>query len=269
LSGTALRGGVAGTAQTRPMAPAFRVFRVLRPVRLHRAAIGQLDADRTLHQHGSALDDPHCSSLGAAHGLSARITTISSSRQPGYSLPVCSNQGPRAESTGPNGIPCPATQSASKPADGNDARDRLTPDNTDWTTNMVPPATRCSDAQLHSGSRTWRPSSPPFHAAAGPAAVGITSIPACRPTAHRADRGQTTSSGPALNARGKEPRRRSTSTPTKAALVRVQSTARGQMANAVTLAAPCWPRQSPPHHYRYTDLTYAARQRQRPWSRRR
>jgi hypothetical protein len=66
LSGTALRGGVAGTGQARRMAPAFRVFRVLRPVRIHRAAIRHLDADRPLHQHGSARHDPHCSSLGAA-----------------------------------------------------------------------------------------------------------------------------------------------------------------------------------------------------------
>ena len=48
------------------MATAFRVFRVLRPVRIHRAAIRHLDADRPLRQHGSARHHPHCSSLGAA-----------------------------------------------------------------------------------------------------------------------------------------------------------------------------------------------------------
>jgi hypothetical protein len=42
------------------------VFRVLRPVRIHRAAIRHLDADRPLRQHGSARHHPHCSSLGAA-----------------------------------------------------------------------------------------------------------------------------------------------------------------------------------------------------------
>jgi hypothetical protein len=44
------------------MAQAFRVFPVLRPVLIHRAAIRHFDADRPLHQHGSARHDPHCSS---------------------------------------------------------------------------------------------------------------------------------------------------------------------------------------------------------------
>lgn len=133
--------GVAGTGQARRMAPAFRVFRVLRPVRIHRAAIRHLDADRPLHQHGSARHDPHCSSLGAARRLSARITTICSSRQPRRNRPVRSNHCVRAESAGPNGIHCRATTSASRLADRNDARDCSTPDNSDWTTNMVPPST--------------------------------------------------------------------------------------------------------------------------------
>jgi hypothetical protein len=69
----------------------------------------------------------------------------------------------RAGSSGPNGIHCRATTSASRPADRNDARDCSTPDNSDWTTNMVPPSTaaptpnRTADPEPDAPHRRRRP----------------------------------------------------------------------------------------------------------------
>ena len=54
-------------------------------------------------------------SITVAHALSALITTSSSSRRPGSSLPVSSSHCARADSTGPNGIHCHARISASRP----------------------------------------------------------------------------------------------------------------------------------------------------------
>jgi hypothetical protein len=52
-----------------------------------------------------------------------------------------------------------------------------TPDNSDWTTNIVPPSTAAPTP-----GRTADPEPDARHRRRDPAAVGITSIPACRPT---------------------------------------------------------------------------------------
>ena len=182
-----------------------------------------------LHQHGSARHNPHCSSLGAARRLSARITTICSSRQPRRNRPVRSNHCVRAESAGPNAIHCRATTSASRLADRNDARDCPTPDNSDWTTNMVPPSTAAPTP-----SRTTDPEPDARHRRrpGGGRNHLNTGVPAHRHLRRIADNDVQTARRPT----------------------------RGVTRPGEGPHPPCWPRQSPPHRYRYTDLTHAARQ---------
>lgn len=97
------------------------------------------------------------------HYLLFATATACSSRQPRRNRPVRSNHCVRAESAGPNGIHCRATTSASRLADRTDARDCPTPDNSDWTTNMVPPSTaaltpsRTADPEPDARHRHRRP----------------------------------------------------------------------------------------------------------------
>src|SRR5690242_13050588 len=128
--------------------------------------VGHLDAHRTGHQHRALRYHLH---PGAGHGLSARITTSSSSRQPRGNRPVSSSQSARADSTGPNGIHWEAMISASSPEARNESSDSSTPASAEWTSNREPPRHNRFDADAHSGSSTSRPSGPAFQAHAGPA----------------------------------------------------------------------------------------------------
>src|SRR5581483_5266342 len=83
------------------------------PVGFHDVATRRLDADRPGHQHRAIGYHLHPRAIG--HGLSARITTSSSVRQPLLIWPVASSQPARAESTGPKGMYWEAMTSASKP----------------------------------------------------------------------------------------------------------------------------------------------------------
>lgn len=79
----------------------------------HHIAVGGLDAHRPGYQHRAVGYHLHPSAI--AHGLSARITTSSSVRQPFRIRPVASSQPARADNTGPNRTRWEATTSASRP----------------------------------------------------------------------------------------------------------------------------------------------------------
>ena len=122
LSGTALRGGVAGTGQARRVAPAFRVFRVLRPANppcCHQASrCGPAPAPARVRTPRPALFVVGCCPplVRPDHHY---LLLATATAQPAGAFQHCV----RAESAGPNGIHCRTTISASRLADRNDARD--------------------------------------------------------------------------------------------------------------------------------------------------
>lgn len=110
------RSGFSLSLLLRPVRPAPAVARIAQrvflaapagadghheAVRFHDTAAGRLDAHRTGHQDRTV---GHHLNPGGSHDLSARITTISSSRQPRGTRPVSSSHAARADNTGPNGI---------------------------------------------------------------------------------------------------------------------------------------------------------------------
>jgi hypothetical protein len=86
-------------------------------IRFDGLAIGNLDVHWTGYQHRFIRYHLHAGSFAASHGLSARITTSCSLRQPRGMRPVFSNQLAWAVSTGPKGTHCETTGSARKPVD--------------------------------------------------------------------------------------------------------------------------------------------------------
>ena len=161
---------MAGIAQRILLAARAGADRHHEPIGFHDTAAGNLDPDRAGYQHGAF---GYYLNPGAGHGLSARITTSSSSRQPRRTRPVSSNHFARAESTGPNGIQRDATMSASKPLARRESSVCCTPANADCTNNRDPFWHNRFDADSHSGSSTRRPSGPASHAHDGPASGAI------------------------------------------------------------------------------------------------
>ena len=114
---------MAGVAQRIALAASARADRDHEPVGFDDTAVGHLDAYRPLHHHRPARDHPHDAGFGVGHGLSALITTSSSSRRPGCKpAGVVPATSPAPASTGPNGIHCWAMTSASRPSACSDFR---------------------------------------------------------------------------------------------------------------------------------------------------
>src|ERR1700733_8376962 len=165
---------MAGIAHRVVLTPATRAHSDQESIGLDDAAARRLDADRTGYQHRPVWSHLHPHALG--HGLSARITTSSSVRHPRLIWPVAVSQPTRAQSTGPDGITRRIITSACSPVDRNEFSDFSTPDSTDCTSNIEPPASSSPAADSHNGSSTIRPSTPAPHACAGPAVIGMTSV---------------------------------------------------------------------------------------------
>ena len=172
---------MAGVAQRVFLAARTRADRHHEPVRFHDAAAGNFDPGRPGNQHGAFGYDLY---PGARHGLSARMTTSSSSRQPRRTRPVSSNHFARADSTGPNEIHWEAMTSASRPLARNAPNVCCTPANADWTNNRDPRSDNSFAADSHNGSSTDRPSGPAFHAHGGPASAEMTSAVVNRRRGH-------------------------------------------------------------------------------------
>ena len=115
---------MAGVAQRIYLAAPARADGHHEAIGCHHAAVGQLDAHRTLHHHRAVGYHLHHARTRSGHGLSALITSSSSSRRPGSRRSVSSSHQARDVSTGPNGIHCHATISASSPALDSAARVR-------------------------------------------------------------------------------------------------------------------------------------------------
>src|SRR5271170_4087157 len=137
-------------------------------------AAGRLDAHRPGHQHRPVRY--HLDPRVVGHGLSARMTTSSSVRQPRSILPVASSQPARADSTGPNGTHWEAITSAYKPLDLKESSDFSIPAKADCTSSRDPPSTNKPYTESHNGSSTIRPSRPASQAHAGPAVAAITAL---------------------------------------------------------------------------------------------
>lgn len=226
---------VAGIAQRIFLAASTRANGHHEAVRFHHTTTRCLDSHRTRHQHRAV---GHHLYPGGGHRLSARITTISSSRQPREMRPASSNHAARADNTGPKGIHCEATTSASNPVDRKVSSDRCTPASADCTSSTVPLRRNSFAAERHSGSSTRRPSGPAFQAQDGPAAGEISSVSSTGGVGTYGGLDTMTSNGAQSKALIHEPWRTSTSTPASTALIREERTACGQMSKAVTLAQP-------------------------------
>src|SRR5690625_3769277 len=226
---------MAGVAERIGRAATTRADRHLKTVGLHHP-VGGFDAHRAGDQHRAVPHHPHPPVVVGAHGLSARITTRRSLRQPGTIRPLCCIQSSLLESTGPNGIRCSATTSALSPAAHKSKSERSTSANSDCTISSAPPGHSSAPADSHSGPSTARPSTPPSQDRGGePATVG-----GAAPGGVGTYGGltTTTSNGAAVSPYIHGPWRTSTSTPAANALACAHRTARGQMSTAVTPAAP-------------------------------
>ncbi len=226
---------MAGVAQRIFLAARTGADRHHEPVGFHDTPAGNFDPGRARDQHGAFGNHLY---PRAGHDLSARITTSSSSRQPRLKRPVSSSHFARAVSTGPNGIHCDATTSASKPLARNKPSDWRTPANADCTNSRDPFLHNSFDADSHSGFSTSLPSGPAFHAHDGPALHGMASRSSAGGAGTYGGFDTTTSNGAQPKALVHEPSRTSISTPASRALSREHRTAWGQISKAVTLAQP-------------------------------
>ena len=176
--------------------------------------------------------------MRAAHRLSARITTNSSSRRPARNRPVSSSHCARADNTGPNGIRLPQNDIDVQTA-GSQRGQRFF-DTGELRLHQQQGAAvgqqlrRCGAQRIEHQPAVV----PASHAQAGPTPAGIDSASLSGVTGTYGGFDTTTSNGPQSNASDSDPSRTSTWTPAALALAREHCTARGQMSKAVTSAAP-------------------------------
>ena len=216
---------MAGVAQRIFLAARTGADRHHEPVGFHDTAVGHFDPDRARRPARGLWESPApaCRSrfVRPDHHqlLFAAAATANDRCLPATSLvPI---------STGPNGIHCDATTSASKPLARNKSSDCCTPANADCTNSRDPFLHNSFDADSHSGSSTSLPSGPAFHAHDGPASHGMASRSSAGGAGTYGGLDTTTSNGAQSKALVHEPSRTSTSTPASRALSREHRTACG------------------------------------------